>query len=90
MFKPNPAHTPGRPGFNPSKTPEPPDAASVYENAVEGPNGKWYGRAANGEYYRFSPDNVGGAHFSGSTGGKIRLRVDDIPAEIRRILGKVQ
>ena len=90
VFKPNPAHTRGKPGFNRAKAVEPADAAEVFETAIEGPNGKWYGRSANGEIYRFSPDNAGGAHFSGSTGGPTPLRLEDIPVEVRRALGRVR
>ncbi|MCK6591798.1 MAG: hypothetical protein L6Q76_29965, partial [Polyangiaceae bacterium] len=90
VYKPNPAHSPGKPGFNPRKTIEPSDAASVYKSAIQGSNGKWYGRAPNGEIYRFAPDNAGGAHFNGSTGGPNGLSLDDIPIAVRRTLGRIR
>ena len=66
----NPAHVPGR-GLRPGKTPLPRDAEDVYRRAV--PNDPtnptaWFGRNANGQTYRFSVDNAGGAHFSGIDG----------------------
>jgi RHS repeat-associated protein len=67
----NPAHVPGQRGFNPSKTPLPKDAESVYKNAV--PNDPknptaWFGKSADGQIYRFSPSNDGTMHFSGIDG----------------------
>jgi RHS repeat-associated protein len=63
-YEPNPAHDPYSPQFNPQKTPEPSDAASVYQNASRGGMGTWYGRGQGG-WYRYFSDNAGGAHFSG-------------------------
>ena len=62
------------------KTPEPPDAASVYERAVRTGMGTWYGRGKGG-WYRFFSDNVGGAHFSAI--------IDEarVPIEARRAAG---
>jgi hypothetical protein len=48
-FQPNPAHTPGQPGFNPGKTVEPGDSAKVFENAIQGKDGNWYGQGGNSE-----------------------------------------
>jgi RHS repeat-associated protein len=88
-FKPNPAHTPGQPGFNPGKTIEPADAAQVFENAIQGKDGHWYGRG-NGQIYRFFTDNTGGAHFSGMTGGPNGIPLDRIPIGVRREFGMVR
>lgn len=67
----NDAHVPGRPGFNPRKTPLPKDAQDVFRRAVPddpvNPR-NWYGRNDQGKIYRFSGDNAGGAHFSGMDG----------------------
>ncbi len=63
-YRANPAHQRG-PQFNPRKTPEPTDAARVYENSVRADMGTWYGRGANGKIYRYFSDNAGGTHFSG-------------------------
>ena len=52
-----------------------------------GAGGNWYARGANGEIYRFSPDNVGGAHFSGMTGGEGGIPPNRIPIAVRRGLG---
>ncbi len=85
---PNPAHDPGSPLFNPRKTPEPGDTAAVYEQAIEGERGMWYGKSKTGDVYRYSPDNVGGVHFSGSTGGPDGIREESIPIRVRRQLAK--
>jgi hypothetical protein len=76
------------------KTPEPPDAESVYRMAIAGPwnpekGNTWYGAGQNGEIYRFSPANDGTAHFSGMTGPG-GLRTEDIPIDVRRLLGKLR
>ncbi|WP_191093952.1 hypothetical protein [Nocardia colli] len=90
-FRPNPAHTPGQPGFNPRKTIEPADSKDVYDKAIQGKDGKWYGVGGNGEIYRYAPDNTGGAHFNGTTApGSNTIRSEDIPIEVRRKLGKVR
>lgn len=80
--KPKPAHRPG-PNFNPNKTPEPDDAPDVYDKAVPDPNSpdrKWWGQNSNGDWYRFSSDNAGGAHFSGS----YPANSDQVPIQLRR------
>jgi RHS repeat-associated protein len=87
-YRANPAHDPRSPSFNPSKTPEPPDAASVYQGAIEG-DGHYYGLGGNNEIYRFSSDNAGGAHFSGMT-GEGGVRFESIPIEVRRALGRIR
>lgn len=83
-YRPNPAHNPKAP--LPGKTPEPADAASVYQRAMRTDARTWYGRGANGEIYRFQSDNAGGAHFNGMTGDEGGLRPESIPIEIRRAL----
>ena len=89
-FEPNPPHRPGQRGFNPGKTIEPADSGQVYEQAVQGKDGHWYGKGANGEIYRYFSDNVGGAHFSGMSGGSNGIPLNRIPVEIRRILGRLR
>jgi hypothetical protein len=64
-YRPNPAHDPRSPLFNPRKTPEPGDATQVYGDAVRGDMGTWYGLNKDGDIYRFFSDNAGGVHFSG-------------------------
>jgi hypothetical protein len=85
----NPARLPG-PTMNPNKTPEPGDAAQVYQAAVQADKKTFYGLSqATGEIYRFFTDNAGTAHFSGATGpGGIRL--ESIPITIRRLLGRLR
>jgi hypothetical protein len=79
-YRANPAHDPRSPLFNPRKTPEPPDAASVYQNSVRADIGTWYGRSANGKFY-FS-DSAGGAHFSGI------VPKSRVPKEVLKELGR--
>jgi hypothetical protein len=63
----NPMHTKNIPG----KTPLPPDAESLYKNAIPhyNPDTKgvkhWYSKANDGQYYRYSDSNDGTAHFTG-------------------------
>jgi RHS repeat-associated protein len=63
-YRANPAHNPSSPHFDPRKTPEPSDAASVYQDAKPADIGTWYGRGIGG-WYRYFSDNAGGVHFSG-------------------------
>jgi len=63
-YRPNPAHDPRSNAFDFRKTPEPPDAATVYLTAIRADMGTWFGRGEAG-WYRYSSDNAGGAHFSG-------------------------
>ncbi|NIK02858.1 filamentous hemagglutinin [Xanthomonas campestris] len=63
----NPAHDAKSPLFNPRKTPEPSDAADVYNsNVVRAGMGTWYGKSSDGSIYRYFSDNAGGVHFSGT------------------------
>lgn|GEM_PF-6322196 len=64
-YRRNPAHDPRSPQFNPRKTPEPPDAAGLYQTSVRGDFGTWYARGPNDQIYRYFSDNAGGVHFSG-------------------------
>jgi hypothetical protein len=79
-YRSNPAHDPRNSRFNPRKTPEPEDAASVYETAVRGDMKTWYGVGKHGVVYRYFSDNVGGAHFSGS------ISLDEVPKAVRQRL----
>lgn len=65
-------HNPGSPNFVKGKTILPADGAQVYRRAIPDPEvttaaGKqvWYGRSADGKYYRYSGTN-GEVHFSGT------------------------
>jgi hypothetical protein len=76
------------------KTPDPLDAKDVFlTGAIEGPpkppkDADWYGVGANDDMYRFSVGN-GQVHFNGKTGppGTVRIRKEDIPAEVKKALG---
>jgi hypothetical protein len=80
-YRANPAHDPRSPNFNPRKTPEPPDASAVYDNAVRSGMGEWFGVGQDGQVYRFFSDNAGGAHFSGI------VPESAVPKGVRELLG---
>ncbi|EGO64880.1 hypothetical protein, partial [Acetonema longum] len=80
-YKANPAHDLGSSLYNPNKTPEPIDAAQVYQNSVRSDMGTWYGKGADGQIYRYFSDNAGGAHFSGT------VTKEQVPIDILRQLG---
>lgn len=84
-YETNPAHLPGRRGSGRHKTREPSDAKSVFERAIQDSKGKWWGRNENGHLYRYSPDNTGKVHFSGSTNGPNAIKARHIPKEIREV-----
>lgn len=70
QYKANPAHDKRSPLYNPKKTPEPPNAESLFQRAVADPGGsgrQWY--TLDGDtVYRFSETGDGTAHFSGKSG----------------------
>src|SRR5262249_31800973 len=78
-YIPNPAHDPTSPRFNPTKTPEPTDAAPVYAGAVRTDMGVWFGRGQKG-WYRYFYDRMG-VHFSGI------VSEHDVPISVRRSYG---
>lgn len=80
-YRQNPAHDPKSPRFNPRKTPEPSDAEAVYQTAVRGGMGTWYGKCSDGKVYRYFSDNAGSAHFSGI------VPQSQVPKDILKQLG---
>ena len=57
------------PKYNPNKTLLPPDAGSVYKQAVpDDPYNPrhWWGRNEQGQFYRYHSSNDGTAHYSGT------------------------
>jgi hypothetical protein len=70
-YVPNIAHDLKSSLFNFRKTPEPSNASQVYQNAVCGNMGTWYGVGKDGNIYRFFSDNSGGVHFSGIVSSQI-------------------
>jgi len=80
-YRPNPAHDERSPLYNPRKTPEPPNAAEVYENAVRSDMKTWYGVSEDGRIYRYFSDNAGGVHFSGEVSKSL------VPNHIKKQLG---
>jgi RHS repeat-associated protein len=80
-YRANPAHDPRSPSFNPLKTPEPPDAAAVYQSSVRAGMGTWFGKSPDGQIYRFFSDNAGGVHFSGV------IPISQVPKDVLKLLG---
>ena len=80
LYRSNPAHDPQSPSFNPLKTPEPSDVGAAYKGATRGDYGTWYGKGEGG-WYRFSSDNAGGVHFSGT------VPAQRVPIQIKRGVG---
>ncbi|MBI4510551.1 MAG: RHS repeat-associated core domain-containing protein [Deltaproteobacteria bacterium] len=75
-YRANPQHNP-RATQGAFRTPEPPDAAIVYQTAQRAGLGEWFGKGQNG-WYRYFSDNAGGVHFSG-------IVPDDlVPIHLRR------
>ena len=90
-YDPNIVHDKSSPLFNPAKGVEPSDAAAVYDRAIRGNFQTWYGRSTAGDIYRYFSDNVGRVHFSASTGDPVHpLRFEEIPIDVRRILGAIR
>lgn len=63
-YQANLAHKRGS-NYDFNKTPEPPDAQSVYSRSLLGRVGTWYGRSSSGAYYQFHSDRSGSVHFAG-------------------------
>ena len=77
----NPKHHPN------SKSPEPRNVDQLYENSVVDKNGVRWAKDADGTIHRFSRPSNGETHWNGSTGGADSIQSQNIPAEIRRMLG---
>ncbi|WP_228903005.1 hypothetical protein, partial [Photorhabdus bodei] len=81
----NSKHTPGAQGFRPNAGIEPRDSLSIFEGSVSIDSDKHrYAKDSNGHIHRFSPNNTGAYHWSGSTGdsknkleltGKVKSRL---------------
>jgi hypothetical protein len=80
-YRANPAHDRRSPHYNPRKTPEPADAAGVYQNSVRAGMGTWYGVNRQGQVYQFFSDNAGGVHFAGI------VPRSKVPKEVLKQLG---
>lgn len=72
-YKINPQHDKGRPPFeyNPRKDPLPrgqsgEDLAELaYRRAIPAPDGTWWARTENGQFYRYSASSNGETYFNG-------------------------
>ena len=80
-YDPNLAHNKHISVFDSRKTPEPADAATVYDRAVRANMKTWYGLGKDGQIYRYFSDNVGHAHFSGI------VSPANVPKSVRQALG---
>lgn len=82
-------HDPTSPNFNPRKSPLPSDAESVYANAIKvgdrepGTGTLYFGKSANGKYYRYSGQN-GEVHWSGE------MAPNKVPRAIKKQLDHTQ
>jgi hypothetical protein len=76
-------HDPASPNFVKGKTPLPADAEGVYRHAIPDPNATnatkqtWYGRNADGSFYRYQGTN-GEVHFNAI------VEWNDLPAYIKQ------
>lgn len=85
-YRANPAHDPNSPKFNPNKTPEPKDCQDVYGKAIpDDPYNPrhWWGRNANGDFYRYHNTNDGTVHYSGT----FEARASAVPPYVRSRMG---
>ena len=75
-------HDPSSPNFNSRKTPLPSDAEAVYKKAI--PSNAtlktWFGINSEGDIYRYSSNNLGQVHFSGSSSSTQGL---DVPSKVQ-------
>lgn len=64
----NAKHTPGAGGFRPNAGIEPRDSLGIFESSVSINSDKHrYAKDSKGCIHRYSPDNIGAYHWSGST-----------------------
>jgi hypothetical protein len=70
-----------------SQSPEPENAQELYENSVADKNGVRWAKDADGNIHRFSKPSNGETHWNGSTAGSDPIQSQNIPVEIRRLLG---
>ncbi len=91
VYKSNPKHTLGQQGNRPNAGIEPKNSLFLFESSVpltiKGKEHKArYTIDSNGDIHRFSPDNTGGFHWSGSTADpKNKL---ELPNDVRAALRK--
>jgi hypothetical protein len=76
----NPKHHPN------SVSPEPPNAAKLYELSISDKSGVRWSKDADGTIHRFSKPSNGETHWNGSTAGISPISLQNIPVEIRRLL----
>jgi RHS repeat-associated protein len=88
----------GKPKFEPNKnkhhqnakgkaSAEPTNSEDLYKNATKSKNGTWWAKDSDGVLHRFSSDNAGGAHWSGSTAGENGIQSQNIPGDIKNAFG---
>lgn len=80
-FKPNEAHNPRSPDYNPNKDLEPADSEEVDKDAQRDPDPNrraWYGKNAKGGWYQYCEDRTGTAHYAGT------VKRERVPITIRR------
>jgi hypothetical protein len=70
-----------------SSSPEPKNVDSLYQNSIADKNGVRWAKDADGVIHRFSRPSNGETHWNGSTAGVEPIKTQNIPVEIRRLLG---
>lgn len=70
-----------------SQSPEPKNVDHLYENSVADKSGVRWAKDSDGTVHRFSRPSNGQSHWNGSTGGADPIQPQNIPVEIRRLLG---
>lgn len=68
---------------------EPTNSEELYNKAIKSNDkpGTWWAQDSDGVLHRFSSDNAGGAHWSGSTAGENGIESQNIPGDIKKAFG---
>jgi RHS repeat-associated protein len=68
---------------------EPGNSEELYKKAIKSNDkpGTWWAQDSDGVLHRFSSDNAGGAHWSGSTAGENAIEPQNLPSDIKQAFG---
>lgn len=69
-----------------SSSPEPKNAAALYDNSIADKSGVRWAKDADGTTHRFSKPSNGESHWNGSTAGEKPIQERNIPNEIKKQL----
>jgi hypothetical protein len=70
-----------------SSSPGPKIVEQLYNESVSDQNGVRWAKDANGVIHRFTRPTNGEVHWNGSTAGSESIQPNNIPIQIRRLLG---